>query len=435
MRSVAPFRNRYLSKGSGSGCRRQDFPKVDRKLHEQAGQHNDGGTDMLGDDSASVWYRRVLDVDALPRQSVPTPHTAIGSPDGPLRLFLHYNGWQQLQALFPLEADQKDEERAGILIGKVFADEDGPFIVIDGALLAPHTRLTPGGTTFTSRSWDQLHEMCKRRFPDRLVVGSFRIRHDDNTNLTEYDRYVIKRFFPEWWQVTYVLAPAVNRQALFHWQQGQLKPLSGFWVAGIKEQSPQTETGPSIPEVSETVVSSPVVADEEKEVAEPPDNKLHTFTLISLMIALFVIAFVEPMPGSLPSFQKQIRKENAVRQQLIGEAEALYQLNERLAALIVDYERQNAVSSAGMHPIAAARAATLTAGTNSLLQRLSTSAADGESDFTSYYVIQPGDTLWSISGRFLGDPSAYEKLATENRITDPHFILPGWEIQLRQEGD
>lgn len=49
-----------------------------------------------------------------------------------------------------------------------------------------------------------------------------------------------------------------------------------------------------------------------------------------------------------------------------------------------------------------------------------------------YYVIQPGDTLWDISSRFLGDPYAWPELWSVNTyITNPHWIYPGNRIYFR----
>jgi hypothetical protein len=51
------------------------------------------------------------------------------------------------------------------------------------------------------------------------------------------------------------------------------------------------------------------------------------------------------------------------------------------------------------------------------------------------YVIQPGDTLWDISSRFLADPQAWPQLWSVNAyITNPHWIYPGNNIRF-QLGD
>lgn len=48
------------------------------------------------------------------------------------------------------------------------------------------------------------------------------------------------------------------------------------------------------------------------------------------------------------------------------------------------------------------------------------------------YLIQPGDTLWDISTRFLGDPYTWPELWSYNEyITNPHWIYPGNRIYFR----
>jgi chemotaxis signal transduction protein/LysM repeat protein len=46
------------------------------------------------------------------------------------------------------------------------------------------------------------------------------------------------------------------------------------------------------------------------------------------------------------------------------------------------------------------------------------------------YVVQKGDTLWSISQRFTGSPYNYPRIAGENRIAEPDLIFPGQRIRL-----
>ena len=46
------------------------------------------------------------------------------------------------------------------------------------------------------------------------------------------------------------------------------------------------------------------------------------------------------------------------------------------------------------------------------------------------YIVQPGDTLWDISRRFLGSPWYWPKLWTKNpHIQNPHWIFPGNKIR------
>lgn len=46
------------------------------------------------------------------------------------------------------------------------------------------------------------------------------------------------------------------------------------------------------------------------------------------------------------------------------------------------------------------------------------------------YVIQPGDTLWSIAEKYLGDGSRYQELVDYNQIENPDFIYAGDSIEI-----
>jgi nucleoid-associated protein YgaU len=59
------------------------------------------------------------------------------------------------------------------------------------------------------------------------------------------------------------------------------------------------------------------------------------------------------------------------------------------------------------------------------------------------YVVRPGDTLWSVASRALGDPfrwqevwraNAGRKMADGSRFVDPDLIRPGWRLSLRARG-
>ena len=54
---------------------------------------------------------------------------------------------------------------------------------------------------------------------------------------------------------------------------------------------------------------------------------------------------------------------------------------------------------------------------------------------TLEYVVQPGDTLWSITQRFYDDPGRVRWLAEVNGITDPGRILVGQTLRLPPAGD
>ena len=51
------------------------------------------------------------------------------------------------------------------------------------------------------------------------------------------------------------------------------------------------------------------------------------------------------------------------------------------------------------------------------------------SQLPDQYLIQPGDTLWDISSKFLGNSENWPRLWSINeQITNPHWIYPGNRI-------
>jgi LysM repeat protein len=51
------------------------------------------------------------------------------------------------------------------------------------------------------------------------------------------------------------------------------------------------------------------------------------------------------------------------------------------------------------------------------------------------YVVRKGDTLWSISERFVKDPNYWPSLWSHNpELTNPHFIYPGQTLTLNHSG-
>lgn len=407
------------------------------------------------------WHRRRPDPDAIRRGAVPASGTLIGSDAVRLRVFLRHNAWQALHDLFDVA-----EEEIGLLVGDVYADDNGPFLVVEDALKAAHTRDTSGGVTFTDQSWSALRRRWKRHHPNRLVVGSFRIRPGAGTALSPYDEFGAARFFPEWHHVLYVVDPQRERQGLFHWDNGRLRPLPGFWVcddeapiaaAGVVAVAPPAGA-PGAAEPASAAIRHPSEPDGATPRGEQPSRSRRRTSLIALAALLLLLlpwACVQQLPGSVPHLRRDVEEAISAGEQLAVEADGLRADNERLEKTLDVLEKAEATAEtvevvddadegdegkgdrATGDEIAAVDAADDTAADARPNSDGPTSpppspiaAAGGLPSADSRYVIRDGDTLWSISTRLLGDPYAYTDLAEDNEITDPNLILPGWELQL-----
>ena len=64
-------------------------------------------------------------------------------------------------------------------------------------------------------------------------------------------------------------------------------------------------------------------------------------------------------------------------------------------------------------------------------------AAEAEEEDTEdvTYIVEPGDTLWSIAERFFGDGNRYKEIAELNNLADPNIIHAGQELVIQRVSD
>lgn len=388
---------------------------------------------MTEKNSTVPWYRRGPHPDSLPSRHIPTPHHLIGAPDVPLRVFLRRSAWDDIEE-FAAAGD--GEERGGILVGRPYTDDDGPFIVIEGAIPAHNARPTVGGVTFTQQAWDDLETTMRARFSSELVVGWFHTHPGYGVFLSGYDRFTAHRFFPEWWQLTYVIDPLRQRQGLFHWRDGGLQPLSGFWVY---DDGVTVDIGSVSGAATESAAVHFPAAQGTSATGTTAESTMVTgmsvlrwASVMAVVCLLLVAATVLPLPGSLSSLNDHVRERGSETERLSDELARLRQRHHVLQQAITLMDGDDAprptpttVGSGAMRGTTEAdQNAEENAGAPAAPRQFS-DGYDGQR-----YVVRVGDTLWTISERLLGDPHAYIRVASQNDLTDPDLILPGWELEM-----
>src|SRR5690606_21166243 len=145
-----------------------------------------------------------------------------------------------------------------------------------------------------------------------------------------------------------------------------------------------------------------------------------------LLMLLAAYALIPQAPGSL----------SWVRRQVQTESRRLAELQSGLAALAGEEQRlqQELQAATGRAAILAPSTETAPGASRALpglnLEEAPVTPASGETRSTGPrdYVIQPGDTMWSISRTLLGDPRAFRELAEANQIEDPNIIYPGQRL-------
>lgn len=64
-------------------------------------------------------------------------------------------------------------------------------------------------------------------------------------------------------------------------------------------------------------------------------------------------------------------------------------------------------------------------------------AAQEPADSTRSHLVRPGDTLWDLARRYLGDPFRWSDIFQLNRerVADPDLILPAWLLRIPAPGE
>lgn len=412
----------------------QDFAPPTRKVFsDDAADGQVRGTTMTDTNESLPWYRRGPHEDALPRRAVPEPHYLVGSEQVPLRVFLRRGAWDVIEAF---AAGPGADERGGILVGRPYEDDAGPFVIIEGAVPAYAAHPTSGGLTFTQQAWDDMEATVRERFPSDNVVGWFHTHADSGVSLSGYDRFTAHRFFPEWWQLTYVIDPIRQRQGVYFWHDGDLRPLPGFWVCEAEADADAIVGG----EVASAAVA---VAVSEAVAAGTSDRRRSpTAALVAVCVLLLLLALL-PWPGSLSSLNRELRRQEAETRLLMDELGQLRDRHQVLQQVATELEQDDGGVTVGqprgdadVEPVDAVVEASDAGGDDAApvpdppRTRPEIIAAGPEALPQPGYIVRSGDTLWSISERLLGDPYAYMRVARQNDLDDPNLILPGWELEL-----
>ena len=90
-----------------------------------------------------------------------------------------------------------------------------PFIVIEAALPARHTRHGRSFLTFTQDSLVDLHEELEARYPQKLLVGWYHTHPGMDIFLSGFDLWLHEHFFPYAWQVALVIEPQARHGGFF----------------------------------------------------------------------------------------------------------------------------------------------------------------------------------------------------------------------------
>ena len=119
-------------------------------------------------------------------------------------------------------------ELGGVLLGRPYHNNRQTFVQIEAAIPAVSDDNGPVHFTFTADAWAQIH-VDRTAYPQLEIVGWFHTHPDLGVFYSADDEVVHAAAFTQPWHVGLVVDPVRNQASFFAWDEGEVKPLPGFY--------------------------------------------------------------------------------------------------------------------------------------------------------------------------------------------------------------
>lgn len=171
----------------------------------------------------------------------------VGSEEPGLRIYLRYD---LFRALDEYAVRDTSRELAALLVGQVQeGGQGGNCIVVEDAIEIGVADEREG--RFSPRVWQHARRVARTRYANKVIVGWYHTHPGTGLDLSQEEREVHKSFFPEAWQVMYVVDPVSRDRNFYRSQEARLSGVRGFRIFGketaaIKEK-PTSQSAPATP--------------------------------------------------------------------------------------------------------------------------------------------------------------------------------------------
>ena len=167
-------------------------------------------------------------------------------------------------------------EVCGVLVGSLCWDGE-PYLLIDGRIEGKHASHQSGSVTFTSETWDFIHEELAAKYPDRKIVGWYHTHPGFGIFLSNMDAFIHENFFSFPWEPAYVFDPQAETDGFFFRVGTEL----------VKEEvcvSPDV-----VPSVKEPQIRNVIP---EKIVVDSATRRRHVFSVMVLILVVCCLSAI-----------------------------------------------------------------------------------------------------------------------------------------------
>lgn len=136
-------------------------------------------------------------------------------------------------------------EICGVLVGRLLADDDGPFALVEDCICCNSATSKFAEVTFTHESWAQINEAMDSTFADKQIVGWYHSHPSFGIFLSDRDRFIHEHFFSGAGQVAYVVDPVRKEEGVFAWRDGEPRIMDYYWVGEALQSSTPRDDSPA----------------------------------------------------------------------------------------------------------------------------------------------------------------------------------------------
>ena len=225
-------------------------------------------------------------------------------------------------------------ELAALLVGQLGETPDGDFVLVEDAIEIPVS--DEQGSRFNTRSWQQARRVARTRHQDKVIIGWYHTHPGTGLDLSSEEREVHSSFFPESWQMMYLVDPVSRDRNFFRTVEGRLCPVRGFRVYGRDAggaSAPVMPTAAREDPMKERYLERSV--EKIMRMVRRPAVRPIDILLVLLLLANLVAPWLRPVPVA----KVDPTPLRADQQKIVGQLKAIAgridKLEQHLAALQV----------------------------------------------------------------------------------------------------
>ena len=369
----------------------------------------------------------------------PAEFFQVGTQKGELRIYLRY---ELFRALDDFAVRDTSREQCGLLVGRLGQGSEGPFLVVEDAIESSVGDDRTG--RFNAGTWQRARRIAKTRHPNRLVVGWFHTHPGTGLELSDEELQVHEKFFPEDWQIVYLVDP-VRRDRNFHLRQGgELKSVDGFRIFGKEGAKPDMDSSEGTPSVRS------VPADEQlkerylerslekiQKMLRRPAVGFKDYLIVALLLTNLGVLLWRPSPPVKVDLSELAAGQSQLSEQLTNLRSRMEKLENHLAELqLLDEQLQLAVGEeepleALPTPAVEESPEVKPTPAEPPVKPNGEQPADGKK--VKLHKVQGGDTLSTIASKYYDEsgPNMVTALGRFNKLKGPNYaIFPGDTVKI-----